>query len=146
MTRWYKEKKREHFYKEAKKIGYRARSAFKLKQIQNKFKIIRNGDVIVDLGAAPGGWSQVAKELAGETGKIVGVDLSHIEPIDGVTFIKGDLTENSTVEEIKQTIGTNKIDVVLSDMSSNISGNYGTVSISRVPYLGARYTRNSQED
>ena len=62
-TRWYREKKREHFYKEAKKVGYRARSAFKLKQIQKKFDILHKDNVVVDLGAAPGGWSQIAKEI-----------------------------------------------------------------------------------
>ena len=61
MTRWYNNKKREHFYKEAKRSGYRARSAFKLKQIQNRFNVIRKNDIVIDLGAAPGGWSQVAR-------------------------------------------------------------------------------------
>ena len=68
MTRWYTEKKKEHFYKEAKQIGYRARSAFKLQQIQNRFHLIPKNGIVVDLGAAPGGWSQVAKELVGNTG------------------------------------------------------------------------------
>ena len=124
MTRWYREKKREHFYKEAKKVGYRARSAFKLKQIQKKFKIIQKGDTVLDLGAAPGGWSQVAKELVGKHGTVIGVDLSPIESLDGITFLQGDLTEDSTIQEIREKIGDNKVDVMLSDMSPNISGNY----------------------
>ena len=124
MTRWYREKKREHFYKEAKKVGYRARSAFKLKQIQKKFKIIQKGDTVLDLGAAPGGWSQVAKEIVNEQGLVIGVDLSFIEPINGITFLQGDLTESSTIQEIRDMIGGNKADVILSDMSPNISGNY----------------------
>lgn len=124
MTRWYTEKKREHYYKEAKRVGYRARSAFKLEQIQDKFRIIKKGNVVVDLGAAPGGWSQVAKELVGNHGTVLGIDLSHISPIPGVTFLQGDLTEESTIEKIKQIIGDKKVDVVLSDMSPNISGNY----------------------
>jgi len=86
MTRWYKEKKREHFYKEAKRVGYRARSAFKLKQIQNKFKILRKSDTVIDLGAAPGGWSQVAKEIVGDKGTVVGIDLSPIKPITELLF------------------------------------------------------------
>jgi len=134
MTRWYQEKKREHFYKEAKKTGYRARSAFKLKQIQKKYKIIRKGDAVIDLGAAPGGWSQVAKEIVGKNGTIIGIDLSHIRPISGITFLKGDLTRESTLHEIKQLIDNNKIDVVLSDMSPNISGNY-SVDQARSIYL-----------
>ena len=124
MTRWYREKKREHFYKEAKRIGYRARSAFKLKQIQKRFKIIQRGDMVIDLGAAPGSWSQVTKELVGEQGTVIGIDLSPIEPINGVTFLQGDLTEDSTIQKIRQMIGNNKADVVLSDISPNISGNY----------------------
>lgn len=124
MTRWYSEKKREHFYKEAKRVGYRARSAFKLKQIQKRFNVIKEGDTVLDLGAAPGGWSQVAKELVGEQGTIVGVDISPVTPINGITFIEGDLTKESAIEEIKEIIGERKADVILSDMSPNISGNY----------------------
>jgi 23S rRNA (uridine2552-2'-O)-methyltransferase len=134
MTRWYTEKKREHFYKEAKRVGYRARSAFKLEQIQDKFKIIKKGNVVVDLGAAPGGWSQVAKELVGDRGTVLGIDLSYIHPITGVTFLQGDLTENLTIEKIKQIIGDKKVDTVLSDMSPNISGNY-SVDQARSVYL-----------
>ena len=124
MTRWYKEKKREHYYKEAKKHGYRARSAYKLKQIQKTFKIIREGDTILDLGAAPGGWSQVAKELVGDNGIVVGVDLSWINRLDGVTFLKGDMMEDTTIGSIKDVLDGKEVDVVLSDMSPNISGNY----------------------
>ena len=124
MTRWYVEKKKEHFYKQAKKTGYRARSAFKLKQIQKKFKIIKNNDVVVDLGAAPGGWSQVAKGLVGDDGFVVGVDLSPIKPLDGVTFLQGDLTQDSTIQLVQDMLGDREADIVLSDMSPNISGNY----------------------
>ena len=73
MTRWYQEKKHEHFYKEAKKKGYRARSAFKLKQIHKRFQIFSEGDVVVDLGAAPGGWSQVALEYIGKMDMLLGL-------------------------------------------------------------------------
>jgi 23S rRNA (uridine2552-2'-O)-methyltransferase len=124
MTRWYKEKKREHFYKEAKRVGYRARSAFKLKQIQNKFKILRQSDTVIDLGAAPGGWSQVAKEIVGENGTVVGIDLSPIKPIHGVTFLNGDMTKDTSIKELIKIIGEKKVDVVLSDMSPDISGAY----------------------
>jgi 23S rRNA (uridine2552-2'-O)-methyltransferase len=123
-TRWYQEKKREHYYKQAKRTGYRARSAFKLLQIQKKFEIIKPGDVVVDLGAAPGGWSQVAKKLVGDSGTIVGIDLLPIDPIMDVTFLKGDMTDGSSIQKIIETVGCDKIDVVLSDMSPDISGNY----------------------
>ncbi len=125
MTRWYKEKKREHFYKKAKKEGYRARSAYKLKQIQKKYRILNKGDTVLDLGAAPGGWSQVAKKIVGENGKIIGIDLSPIKPIDDVVFLKGDMTQEASIQKIKDIIDKKqKVDVVLSDMSPDITGNY----------------------
>lgn len=143
MTRWYSEKKREHFYKEAKRVGYRARSAFKLKQIQKKFRIMREDDAVIDLGAAPGGWSQVAKELVGEGGTVIGIDLLRIEPINGVIFLKGDLTKESTLQMIVQIIGDDKADVLLSDMSPNISGNY-SIDQARSIYLCDKETVNRQ--
>jgi 23S rRNA (uridine2552-2'-O)-methyltransferase len=124
MTRWYKEKKREHFYKEAKKKGYRARSAFKLLQIQKKFNVIKKSDFVLDLGAAPGGWSQVARNLVGTGGKVIGIDLLHITPLDGVVFLKGDMTKKETLQKILDIAGKRKADVILSDMSPNISGAY----------------------
>jgi 23S rRNA (uridine2552-2'-O)-methyltransferase len=124
MTRWYKEKKREHFYKEAKRVGYRARSAFKLQQIQARFHVIPKDGIIIDLGAAPGGWSQVAKELVGEHGVVIGADLSSIKPLGGIQFIQGDITQTATVQHIQELIDNRRADVVLSDMSPDISGNY----------------------
>jgi len=134
MTRWYSEKKREHFYKEAKRVGYRARSAFKLKQIQKKFRIMQEGDAVIDLGAAPGGWSQVAKELVGEEGTVIGIDLLHVEPINGVVFLQGDLTKELTLQKIMQISEGNKANILLSDMSPNISGNY-SIDQARSIYL-----------
>jgi len=133
-TRWYSEKKREHYYKQAKKDGYRARSAFKLKQIQKRFKILKKGSVVVDLGAAPGGWSQVAKEIVGENGTVVGIDLLPIKPIPGITFLQGDMTKESSVNELIEIVGDKKVDIVLSDMSPDISGNY-SVDQARSVYL-----------
>ncbi len=124
MTRWYKDKKREHFYKKAKNQGYRARSAYKLKQIQKKFHIIKKGDKVVDLGAAPGGWSQVAKEIVGDNGLVVGIDLSYIKPLEDVVFLKGDMTEKDSLGRVVEVVGDSKVDVVLSDMSPDITGNY----------------------
>jgi 23S rRNA (uridine2552-2'-O)-methyltransferase len=124
MTRWYTEKKKEHFYKEAKRIGYRARSAFKLQQIQNRFHLIPKNGIVIDLGAAPGGWSQVAKELVGEQGVVIGADLSSIKPLENIQFIQGDITKSETIEKIKDLMNGKSADVVLSDMSPDISGNY----------------------
>jgi 23S rRNA (uridine2552-2'-O)-methyltransferase len=123
MTRWYSEKKHEHYYKQAKKTGYRARSAFKLKQINKKFNILKQGDSVIDLGASPGGWSQVAKEIIGE-GQLIGIDLLHVQPITGAIFLKDDMTKDSTITKIEELLDTKKADVVISDMSPDISGNY----------------------
>jgi len=124
MTRWYREKKREHYYKQAKKDGYRARSAYKLKQINKKYNLIKNGDIVVDLGAAPGGWSQITKKIIGPNGKIVGVDILKIKPIEKITFIKGDMTKSETIDEIIENLNGKYADVIISDMSPDISGNY----------------------
>ena len=124
MTRWYSEKKKEHFYKEAKRVGYRARSSFKLLQIQKKFNVMKKGDTVVDLGAAPGGWSQVAKEIVGEKGNVIGVDISPITPLSGVTFLQADMTKQSSIDELENGLCGKKVDVVISDMSPDISGNY----------------------
>jgi 23S rRNA (uridine2552-2'-O)-methyltransferase len=124
MTRWYSEKKKEHFYKEAKRVGYRARSSFKLLQIQKKFNVIKKGDTIIDLGAAPGGWSQVAKEIVGDTGTVIGIDLSPISPLSNVTFLQADMTRQSSLDELKKILENKTVYVVISDMSPDISGNY----------------------
>jgi 23S rRNA (uridine2552-2'-O)-methyltransferase len=124
MTRWYRERKREHYYKKAKKIGYRSRSAYKLIQIQRRYNIFKEGDKVVDLGAAPGGWSQVANEFVGENGKIIGIDLEPIAPIDNIDFIQGDITNKDFIKLIKEKLDFGRVDVVISDLSPNISGNY----------------------
>ena len=110
---------KDHYYRLAKKEGYRARSAYKLLQINEKFHLIRKGDSVVDLGAAPGGWLQVAKELSG--GTVVGVDLEKIAPIPGVLTFKADITENETLDLIKGAIG-DRADVVICDAAPNLSG------------------------
>lgn len=134
MTRWYQEKKQEHFYKKAKTEGYRARSAYKLKQIQKRFQVMKQGDTVIDLGAAPGGWSQVAQEIVGNQGMVVGIDLQKITPIDGIVFFKGDITDKTSLSTLKQSIGNKDADIILSDMSPNISGNY-SVDHARSIYL-----------
>ena len=110
------------FQRKARREGYRARSTYKLKDIQKRSKIFKNGDKVLDLGAAPGGWSQVALEFIGEEGKLVGVDLQHNLPLTGAIFIQGDLRESETREKLQELMP--KADVVISDMSPNLSGNY----------------------
>jgi len=123
--RWVEERRHEYYYKLAKKEGYRSRASFKLLQLDEKYSIIREGDSVVDLGACPGGWSQVAYELAGSEGKVIGVDLRYIHPLDGVDFIIGDITEDATMIRLLDMVG-GKVDVVLSDMAPNIAGHYST--------------------
>jgi 23S rRNA (uridine2552-2'-O)-methyltransferase len=110
---------KDHYYRKAKEEGYRARSAYKLLQINEKFHIIKKGDSVVDLGAAPGGWLQVVRKLSG--GKIVGVDLEEIEPIPGVITFRADITQGSTVDLIKEALG-GSADVVICDAAPNLSG------------------------
>lgn len=121
--RWLQTRRRDYYYRKAKELDYRSRAAFKLIQIDQRFKIFRKGSTVLDLGAAPGGWLQVAKESVGPGGRVVGVDLERILPLDGVETIRGDIRERSTVERALSLLG-GKADVVLSDMSPNISGNY----------------------
>jgi 23S rRNA (uridine2552-2'-O)-methyltransferase len=143
MTRWYSEKKKEHFYKEAKRVGYRARSSFKLLQIQKKFNVIKKDDMVIDLGAAPGGWSQVAKEIVGEKGTVIGIDISPISPLFDVTFLEGDITKQSTIDELKIVIGNKTVDVVISDMSPEISGNY-SVDHARSVFLSEQALKTAE--
>jgi 23S rRNA (uridine2552-2'-O)-methyltransferase len=121
--KWNKERKDEPYYKMAKKESYRSRASYKLLQLNNKFNIIKKGDIVLDLGAAPGGWSQVALEKVGEEGLVVGVDLQRIKPMEGNNFIAimGDFTSAETVEEILK-ITRRKVDVILSDASPHLSG------------------------
>ena len=110
------------FQRKARREGYRARSAYKLMDIQKKSKIFKEGSTVLDLGAAPGGWSQVALEFIGEEGKLIGVDLQHILPLKGAQFIQGDLREVEIRRELEELAP--KADAVISDMSPNLSGNY----------------------
>ncbi|MCK4928652.1 MAG: RlmE family RNA methyltransferase, partial [Methanosarcinales archaeon] len=91
---------KDYFYHKAKNAGYRSRASYKLDQINKKHNVIKPGDSIVDLGAAPGGWLQMAKELSG--GRVVGVDLQKIKPLEGVETIKGDITRDTTLKKIEE--------------------------------------------
>ena len=121
--RWEIEKKKEHYYKMAKKEKYRSRASYKLIQLNKKFRIIKSRDYVVDLGAAPGGWSQVALDIVGDDGKVIAVDLQRIKPFEQDNFIQitGDFTENETVQKIEETLGWNA-DVILSDAAPKLTG------------------------
>ncbi len=120
--RWLKEHFDDPYVKKAQQLGLRSRAAFKLQEIQDKYRLIRPGMVIVDLGLAPGGWSQLAVDWVGRQGRVVGMDLLPIEPLEGVEFIQGDFTEDEPLQQLEQLLDGSRIDLVLSDMAPNISG------------------------
>ena len=113
---------RDEYYNRAKQEGYRSRAAYKLKQLDEMADLVSEGDTVVDLGAAPGGWSQVAAELAGDSGTVVAVDRQRIDSIDGVETVRGDMTDESTRNEVLDAVGT--ADIVVSDMAPNMTGEY----------------------
>jgi 23S rRNA (uridine2552-2'-O)-methyltransferase len=123
MSQWNKERKNEEYYKKAKKQDYRSRASFKLLQLNRKYKIIKKGDSVVDLGAAPGGWSQVALEAVGEDGLVIAVDLNRMKSFPEENFwgIKGDFTHEETLDEIKRTL-QGKAQVIISDAAPQLSG------------------------
>ena len=121
--RWIKERRRDQFYRRAKKEGYRSRAVFKLIEIDGKFKIFREGYKVVDLGSAPGGWLQYAAEAVGNKGFVFGVDIREITPLPyrNVKTIKMDVFDEKLEEIVLKNFGS-RVDVVLSDLSPNISG------------------------
>jgi 23S rRNA (uridine2552-2'-O)-methyltransferase len=112
----------DEFVKKAQKEGYRSRAVYKLLEIIEKNNVIHSGDIVLDLGAAPGGWSQVAAKFVGEKGKVIASDILPIEEINGVIFLQGDFTEESIYEKLLELTGDFKVNVVLSDMAPNMSG------------------------
>jgi len=121
MSHWRKQQRQDRFFRKAKADGYRARSAYKLLQIQERFHLIRRGDVVLDLGAAPGSWSQVAAELVGSQGRVVAVDLQEMEPIPGVVMLQGDMTDLMVQDRMIEAVG-GQADVVLSDAAPSTTG------------------------
>lgn len=130
---WMQEHVNDEFVKRAKLEGYRARAAYKLIEIDDRDKLIRPGMTIVDLGAAPGSWSQVASRRLQGRGRIIALDLLEMAPIGGVTFIQGDFREQAVLDQLEQALEGKPIDLVIADMAPNISG------ISAVDQAGAAY-------
>jgi 23S rRNA (uridine2552-2'-O)-methyltransferase len=118
-------RRREHYYREAIKVGYRSRASFKLKQINRKFEIFKVGNIVLDIGAAPGGWSQVASEYVQPSGKVYALDIEYMEPLDNVYVLKGDVTDKDTQKRLRAIIGI-PLDVVVCDISPKVSGNWST--------------------
>lgn len=123
MPRWMHERKNEHYYQKAKQEGYRSRASYKLKQLNEEYHFLKNAKKILDLGAAPGGWLQVASEELNGEGLVLGVDLKEIEPLDSdnVETIQGDATDPEVQREILNRFD-GKADLILSDMAPNVSG------------------------
>jgi 23S rRNA (uridine2552-2'-O)-methyltransferase len=121
-SRWLQEHVSDPFVKQAQKEGYRARSAYKLLELNEKDRLFRPGMRVVDLGSAPGGWSQVASRLVGDRGLVVATDILPMDAVRGVDFVQGDFHEQSVMDEVLGRLGGEPVDVVLSDMSPNISG------------------------
>lgn len=129
---------REHvndpFVQRAKKEGWRSRAAFKLMEIDDKDKLLRRGEVVVDLGAAPGGWSQVAAKRVGDAGLVFALDLLEMDPIHGVHFLQGDFRDDAVLEQLAESLAGRPVGLVMSDMAPNMSG-VSLVDQARVMHL-----------
>jgi 23S rRNA (uridine2552-2'-O)-methyltransferase len=119
---WLREHFNDPFVKQAQKDGYRSRASYKLLEIQEKDRLIRPGMSVIDLGAAPGGWSQVTSRLIGGQGRLIASDILEMDSIPDVTFIQGDFTQDEVLERILQAVGDSHVDLVISDMAPNMSG------------------------
>ncbi len=132
--RWMNEHLNDEYVKRSQKEGYRSRAVYKLTEITEKYRFIKRGDTVLDLGAAPGGWSQVAIKMVGKSGQVIASDILNIEPIEGVDFLCGDFTELEVYEALLALTQGKKVDVVLSDMAPNMSGQL-SVDIPKSLYL-----------
>lgn len=133
-SRWLSRQHKDTYTAKAKAMGYRSRAAFKLLELNEKDGIIKPGNLIVDLGAAPGGWSQVATEILKGDGQVIALDLLPIEPLVGVDFIQGDFSEDNVLEELISAVDGRPCDVVISDMAPNFTGT-PSVDAPRAVYL-----------
>lgn len=125
----------DEYVKMAQAQGYRSRAVFKLKEIQDKDQLIKPGMNIIDLGAAPGGWSQLARQIVGKKDKIIALDILSMDPLEGVDFIQGDFREQAVLDQLCEALDGASINLVMSDMAPNMSGNKG-VDQPRAIYLG----------
>lgn len=124
----------DEFVKKAQRDGYRARAAYKLIEIDDKDQLIKPGMTIVDLGAAPGSWSQVAAERLKGNGRVIALDLLEMQPVAGVEFIQGDFREDQVLQQLENSLAGKQVDLVIADMAPNISG-ISIVDQSRAAYL-----------
>ncbi|MCF6282097.1 MAG: 23S rRNA (uridine(2552)-2'-O)-methyltransferase RlmE [Candidatus Polarisedimenticolaceae bacterium] len=113
----------DEYVKKAQQAGYRSRAAFKLLEIQAQDRLLKPGMCVVDLGAAPGGWSQIAKKLVGHRGQVIALDILPMEVISGVEIIEGDFREEGPLKRLHEILAERSVDLVISDMAPNVSGN-----------------------
>lgn len=132
--KWLAEHFSDEYVKQAQALGYRSRAVFKLQELDDRDHFLKPGLVVVDLGAAPGGWSQYASKKIGKKGEIIALDLLPIEPLEGVTFLQGDFREDTQLEALMTALAGRPVDLILSDMAPNMSGNK-IVDQSRGMYL-----------
>ena len=130
---WLKEHFDDPYVKQSQADGYRSRASYKLLEIQKKDKLFKHGMTVIDLGAAPGGWSQVAQDLVGEKGKVIASDILPMDALTDVVFVQGDFTDEKVFDELMSKID-GKVDLVISDMAPNMSGN-ASVDIPNAMYL-----------
>ncbi|TDO97550.1 23S rRNA (uridine(2552)-2'-O)-methyltransferase RlmE [Marinomonas balearica] len=121
-NRWLDEHVNDPYVKQAQVDGYRSRASYKLLELNDKDKLIKPGNLVMDLGSAPGGWSQIASKLVGNKGKVIASDILPMDSLAGVEFIQGDFTEQSVFDEIMVAVNGDPVDVVVSDMAPNLSG------------------------
>lgn len=121
-SRWLQEHFSDPYVKRAQAEGWRSRAVFKLDELIERDKLLKPGMLVVDLGAAPGGWSQMVRERLGDAGRIVALDILPMQGVGGVDFVQGDFREDSVLEQLKEVLGGEKADLVLSDMAPNMSG------------------------
>ncbi len=122
---WIKRHISDPYVKRSQAEGYPSRATYKLSELDDKYHFIKSGMTVIDLGAAPGGWSTVAKERVGEKGRVIALDLLEMAPTVGVEFIQGDFTENHVLDELLALVDKQPVDLVISDMAPNLSGNKG---------------------
>ena len=132
--RWLREHFDDEYVQRAQREGWRSRAVYKLEELDQKYRLLKPGMTVVDLGAAPGGWSQYAAKLLGAKGQIFALDILPMEPLPGVTFIEGDFRDEAVLGQLKILLGDRPIDLVMSDMAPNISG-VGVVDQARTMYL-----------
>lgn len=132
---WLSRQARDPYVKEAEQAGYRSRAVFKLQEIQHKYRLIRAGMTVVELGSAPGSWSEQLADYVGKHGRVIATDRLPMEPVQGVEFIQGDFHEQAMLDAMLARVGSHGVDCVVSDMAPNLSGN-PSLDMPRCLYLG----------